>query len=126
VVSEVALREFFRAGEMEPHLERLRARNAARREIALETIEKAFPASTEVPIPRGGYMLWARLPQRVDLAVVRQQARERHVVFASGSVFYPAPPDQSCMRLNCAKASETELVQGLEILGEILRNAQPA
>jgi DNA-binding transcriptional MocR family regulator len=126
VVSEVALREFLRAGEMEKHLKTLHARNQGRRQLALATIAKAFPAGTEVSPPRGGYMLWARLPHRVDLAVVRQQARERHVVFASGSVFYPAPPDQSCMRLNCAKASETELVEGLEILGEILRNAPPA
>ena len=126
VVSEVALREFFRADEMEPHLERLRARNEARRKIARAAVESAFPAGTEVPQTRGGYMLWAKLSQRVDLAVVRQRARERLVVFSSGSVFFPAPPDRSCMRLNCAKASEAELVQGIEVLGEILRDTEPA
>src|SRR5690606_4371490 len=110
VVSEVALREFLLAGDMEAHLKTLLVRNEGRRKIALEAVHRAFPEGTEVPEPRGGYMLWAKLPHRVDLAVVRQRAREKHVVFASGSVFYPAPPDQSCMRLNCAKASEAELV----------------
>ena len=125
VVSEVALREFLLAGEMDTHLKTLHARNADRRKIALAAVRRSFPAGTELPEPRGGYMLWVTLPERVDLAVVRQRARERHVVFASGSVFYPAPPDRSCMRLNCAKASEEELVRGIEVLGEILRDTAP-
>ncbi len=122
VMSEVALREFLLAGELEGHLATLHARNRQRRDLALAAIARAFPEGTAVPIPRGGYMLWVRLPERVDLAIVRQRAREQRVVFASGSVFYPAPPDQSCMRLNCAKASEVELVEGIEALGEILRD----
>lgn len=123
VVSEVALREFLGAGELDPHLQQLRARNQRRRELAMEAIRQSFPEGTGVVPPSGGYMLWATLPHPIDLAVVRQQAREKKVVFASGSVFFPAPPGESCIRINCAKASEDDLVQALQILGKTICNA---
>lgn len=121
VVSEVALRHFLEMGALDPHLARLRARNVVRRKIACSTIERAFPAGTKVWPQVGGYMVWVELPNLVDLAALRARARAQHVVFAAGDVFFPAPPERSYLRLNCAKASEEELVRGLETLGGILR-----
>jgi DNA-binding transcriptional MocR family regulator len=121
VVAEVALREFLRAGAFDPHLEKLRQRNRRRREIALETIARAFPNGTEVPVPRGGYMLWAQLPGHFDLKALATAARAERVVFGADRVFFAAPPERSCLRLNCAKASEEELVQGIETLGRLLK-----
>lgn len=120
VPTEVMLREFLEAGAFDPHLEGLRARNHHRRELALDAIRRSFPAGTDVIPPSGGYMLWAELPLTVDLGKIRQRAREQRVVFAAGGVFFPAPPERSYLRLNCAKASEEELVSGLETLGKIL------
>ena len=68
-------------------------------------------------------MLWAELPRPVDLGPVRSAARESRVVFADGAVFFTQPPGKTCMRLNCAKATEQELVFGLETLGGILSSA---
>jgi len=121
VITEVALREFLAAGAMEPHLERLRRRNARRRELALSALERSFPEDTKVSRPRGGYMLWAELAGSPDLREVRRRAREQRVVFASGDVFFTSTAAASCIRLNCAKASEEELLRGIEILGGILR-----
>ena len=120
VVSEVALREFLEKDALDPHLARLRERNRRRRDIALAAIARSFPEGTRVTPPRGGYMLWAELPRAVDLAAVRDAARRERVVFAAGSVFFTQPQTQSCIRLNCAKADEPELVSGLEALGAIL------
>jgi DNA-binding transcriptional MocR family regulator len=120
VVTEATLREFLDAGAFDPHLEWLRTRNQHRRTLALDVIKRSFPEGTQVIPPQGGYMLWAELPRPVDLGEVRKRAREQRVVFAAGGVFFPAPPEASYLRLNCAKASEAELVEGLESLGRIL------
>lgn len=117
VVSEGTLRAYLEMGTLESHLAGLRARNGRRRAIAREAIARAFPAGTEVSGPSGGYMLWARLPDAVDLAKVRERARAGGVVFCAGDVFFPSEPPGKFMRLNCAKASEEELVRGLAILG---------
>ena len=121
VTSEVMLREFLESGALDPHLTGLRERNGHRRTLALDAIARSFPTGTRVDQPRGGYMLWAELPRSTDLAAVRDAARTERVVFASGAVFFTQPPEKTCIRLNCAKASEAELVQGLATLGAILR-----
>ena len=71
----------------------------------------------------GGYMLWAELPCAIDLPKVRDAARRERIVFGAGPVFYTEPQSTSSLRLNCAKASESELVSGLERLGAILSAA---
>ena len=121
-VSEVALREFLESGALDPHLTRLRERNRHRRTLALDAIARSFPTGTQVTPPRGGYMLWAELPRTLDLAAVRDAARAERIVFASGAVFFTQPPEKTCLRLNCAKATEAELVHGLTTLGAILSN----
>lgn len=120
VPTEVALREFLEAGALDPHLDRLRARNLQRRTLGLEIVARSFPAGTRVTPPRGGYMLWVELPQATDLAAVRDTARREGIVFASGAVFFTQPPARTCLRLNCAKASTGELQHGLTRLGAIL------
>ena len=124
VVSEVALREFLKMGAMEPHLEGLRVRNRRRREAGIAAVQASFPEGTRLVTPRGGYMLWAELPKPVDLAAVRIAARAKGIAFGAGTVFFATPPEKSCIRLNCAKASEEELVRGITALGGLLREAQ--
>lgn len=120
VITEAMLREFLEVGAMDPHLAGLRERNRRRRELALEVMARTFPPGTKTTPPRGGYMLWAELPGAIDLTAVRAQAREQGVVFAAGGVFFAAPTQTRYVRLNCAKASEAELVRGLEVLGGLL------
>ncbi len=120
VPTEVALREFLAMDAMDPHLELLRERNARRRAVGIAAIGESFPAGTRVTSPRGGYMLWVEFATRHNLAEVRTKARAQGVAFASGDVFYASQPATSSMRLNCAKASEEELVRGIGILGRIL------
>jgi 2-aminoadipate transaminase len=126
VVSEVALRCFLEDGSLDPHLARLRERNSRRRTVAIETIGRSFPIGTRIWPQPGGYMAWVELPGLFDLEKARDLAHRENVVFAAGTVFFPTPPDRSFLRLNCAKASETELVQGLEILGRVLQQIAPA
>jgi DNA-binding transcriptional MocR family regulator len=123
VTTEATLREFIGAGELDPHLKGLHERNRRRRTLGLSAIRESFPAGTQVIPPRGGYMLWAELPEPVDLAEIRRLAREHRVVFAAGSVFFPMAQGKSYLRLNCAKASEEELQQGLRALGEVICSA---
>ena len=120
VVTEAALREFLAAGAMEPHLTRLRSRNAHRRTLALDAIGRTFPEGARATLPRGGYMLWVELLHQISLERARDEARKQRVVFAAGDVFFAAKPATSCLRINCAKATEEELVHGIEVLGHIL------
>jgi DNA-binding transcriptional MocR family regulator len=126
VVSESILRTFLEMRYMDGHLARLRPRNALRLEAAVEAVNKSFPADTKVQRPEGGYMIWVELPEGSDVAMLAQNAKERGVVFASGSVFFPGEIPQPTLRLNCSKAEHSDLVQGIHVLGSVLTSQSPS
>lgn len=124
VLSEGVLRYFIEQGDAAGrHLEWLREHYRRRRELALETIARAFPPGHRVAAPEGGYLLWVELPEGVDIARLRKRALEAQMAFAADTVFYPTPPPAEGprhIRLNCARAAEPELVRALEVLGTLL------
>lgn len=125
VLSEATLREFLNGGAFDSHLDTLRARNRRRRQIALDAISRTFPGGTRAVEPAGGYMLWVELPASATVLDLRERAKAERIVFADGAAFFAEPQKSAFLRLNCAKASEAELVQGIETLGALLR-AEPA
>ena len=121
VTSEVMLREFLESGAFDPHLARLRERNRVRRELALAAIGRSFPKGTIVRTAAWRiHALGRNCPAPSISRRVRISARESRIVFADGAAFFTQPHGKACMRLNCARATEQELVFGLEKLGEIL------
>jgi DNA-binding transcriptional MocR family regulator len=120
-VCEVAFRKYLQTDDLDSHLSYLRMLNNRRREAAREIIRQHFPKETIVWVPEGGYLLWVELPQNVGMEEVYQAALLKNVAFSRGAAFFTAPEaNVSSMRLNCSRPTSSELIQGLEILGNIL------
>jgi DNA-binding transcriptional MocR family regulator len=120
VVSEVTLREYLQ-GPAEETLAALKQTFIRRRLLARAAIAETFPDDSRISNPRGGFMFWVELAREVDLQALQQKLRRRRIAFAHGQVFFPRREQQRFMRLNCAKASEEDLVTGLRALGRGLR-----
>jgi 2-aminoadipate transaminase len=121
---EVAFRRYFETGRLDSHLEYLRRFNRERRQLALGVIEESFPVSATVWKPAGGFLLWVELPPSIRTDRVYQSALNERVAFCPGSAFYTSDEDEiGAMRLNCSRPSEDELVNGLRILGRIMKLA---
>ena len=118
---EVAFRNYLERNQLDRHLEFLRGFNRRRRELAIRVIHQSFPGSTRVWEPAGGFMLWAELPAGIDIEWVYQQAMEMKVAFCRGAVFFTSENEHvGAMRLNCSRPTESALVKGLTILGQIM------
>ncbi len=124
-LTEAIMREFLRAGMLQPHLARLRRRFGDLTRQACEVIGAHFPAGTELGPAQGNYMLWVRLPHEVDFSELRRLSLAEKIIYCPGRIFYPFEPAQRDMRLNCAKAAPDELLRGLAILGDIAANLEP-
>lgn len=124
VVSEVTLREYL-LGPAEATLAALKNTFARRRMLAREAIADTFPEDARVSNPRGGFMFWVELAKEADLEALQGHLRRRRIAFAHGQVFFPRREQQRFMRLNCAKASEDDLVEGLRALGRGLTKGRP-
>jgi DNA-binding transcriptional MocR family regulator len=118
---EVAFRKYLETGHLDSHLKYLKELNRERREIARAIIDKHFPEGTITWVPKGGFLLWVEVPQRIDVEKAYQAALQNHVAFSRGKAFFTTPEDKvSAMRLNCSRSTTDDLAKGLEILGKIL------
>jgi DNA-binding transcriptional MocR family regulator len=120
VISEVMLREYLQ-GPADQTLNCLKQTFARRRALAREAIATTFPADACVSNPRGGFMFWVQLAREVDLRGMQGELRKQRIAVAHGQVFFPRQEQQRFMRLNCAKASEDDLVSGLRVVGGLLQ-----
>jgi len=118
---EVAFRKYLETGDLDTHLNYLKALNQRRRKIAREVIQQHFPKEANVWIPEGGFLLWVELPQHIDVEAAYQAALRKNVAFSRGAAFFTtADAKVNSMRLNCSRPTADELLQGLETLGGIL------
>jgi 2-aminoadipate transaminase len=118
---EVAFRKYLETGDLDTHLNYLKALNQRRRKIAREIIRQHFPKEANVWIPEGGFLLWVELPQHIDVEAAYQAALRKNVAFSRGAAFFTtADAKVNSMRLNCSRPTADELLQGLETLGGIL------
>jgi DNA-binding transcriptional MocR family regulator len=118
---EVAFRKYLETADLDAQLKYLKTFNRQRRETAAELIRKHFPEGTTVWVPEGGFLLWVELPQQVDIEGAYIAALEKNVAFSRGKAFYTTPEAKfGAMRINCSRPTMAELVQGIEILGDIL------
>lgn len=86
------------------HLEATRRRlSKARREVAARLAELGVMPWTT---PRGGFYLWARLPEGRDASSIAREALKDDVVFAPGNVFSVSQAAGRFMRFNVAQMDD--------------------
>lgn len=70
------------------------------------------------PVPRGGFFLWAKLPERHDDLSLLARALERQLVFVVGSAFYVDGTGHDRIRLSFSASSPTQIEEGARRLAE--------
>ena len=63
---QMAIAEFLESGGYDRHLRKMKKGFAHQIEIVTAGIGHHFPKGTKVTRPKGGFLLWVELPQRVD------------------------------------------------------------
>lgn len=122
-VTEATLAQFLQGDLMDRHLARLHALCRRRRETLREAVIRHFPGGTRVSQPEGGFLLWVECPLGAGADRFKSAAVARRVSFAPGDIFFNRSPENVCMRLNAARAPESDLARGAALLGEALREA---
>ncbi len=116
--------EFFRAGGLEPHLERARAAYALHRDTMVAALARELPEAT-FAIPHGGYYLWLTFPEGVDTSALAERAYDTGVSVIAGNAFYGADDPSSAkargipkrhMRLAYSSATPDRITQGVKLL----------
>jgi 2-aminoadipate transaminase len=66
----------------------LRQHYAEKRDVMVAALRQELGRSVDWPDPRGGFFLWASLPDGIDADRMLERAVQNGVVYVAGSAFY--------------------------------------
>ncbi len=120
-----AMDEFCRSGSFERHVTRMHRIYRRRMGAALGALEREVGERASWVTPRGGFLVWLRLPEGDRDALAACLAREGVRASAGGS-FYADGSGGHALRLSISALDEEEIARGVRRLGRALRAWQEA
>jgi 2-aminoadipate transaminase len=121
--TQVLANEFLRSGKIYDYTARMRVIYKRRKDIMAEAIRKYFPEEVSWTEPRGGFYIWMKLPEKLNLMDVLKASIEKGAVFVIGKTFDPEGKDNSHFRLAFSHTPEDKIEKGILILGDALKDA---
>lgn len=107
--------------DIDAHIAKIRAVYKKRRDLAYATMKEAFPKEARFAKPEGGLFMWVELPGYLAGQEILEQCLEHNVAFVPGGPFFPNGGHDNTFRINFSNMPEDRIVQGLTIIGEVLR-----
>jgi DNA-binding transcriptional MocR family regulator len=101
-----AVAEFMASGGYLRHLRRIRRILNRNLNAMRGAVIRYFPSDIQVTRPSGGFLLWVRLPGKVDSLVFYKQALKRGIAITPGYIYSPTDRFRNFIRLNTAFWSE--------------------
>jgi 2-aminoadipate transaminase len=112
--------EYCRAGNLEPHIARLRQVYRTRRDVLFAALERHMPRGVTWTQPRGGFFVWLTLPSGVHAGPLVEAARVQGVDFAPGAGFFADDGGERNLRLAFSFVPPDEIERGVRILAQII------
>jgi 2-aminoadipate transaminase len=127
VVHEVAAR-----GILDRQLPLLRAHYREKRDVMEAALRRELGATLSWPTPRGGFFIWARLPEPLDADRLLDRAVRHGVIYVAGEAFFVEPEGgapavgtdsggRSLMRLSFSAPSHERIREGVSRLAAAIR-----
>ena len=121
VLNQMIISRWFDEYDVDAHIERIRLIYRKKLNLMCDSLDKYCP-QLEYVRPEGGLFIWAKLPEGVDMMSYVKKLITHKVAVVPGSSFMTddtAPCDY--IRLNFSTPSEENIVKGVEIMGEVLK-----
>lgn len=117
-LSQMLAYEFWKSGRMDRYIAMLRAEYKKRRDAMVECINKYCPAGTTFVTPRGGFFLWAKLPDCIDIDKLFDVCSQRGVVFVKGIAFSATYENNQHVRLSFSNTNPETIEKGIKLMAE--------
>lgn len=122
-MSQRELDMFLEMYDLDAHIEKIKALYRRRRDLMLDTMKEHFPSEVKYTHPEGGLFTWAVLPEHINARELMGKALEKNVAFVPGGSFFPNGGNENTMRINYSNMPEDRIVEGIKILGKVIKEA---
>ena len=120
LILQQTLTEWLQTGEHDTHVHHLRKALHCQMERMSGLIAEHFPAETLISCPKGGSVLWLKLPDHIDSVTLFHRALAEGIGIAPGAIFSPGPKFKNYIRLSFGAAWTSELEQAVARLGVLI------
>ncbi len=119
--------EAARRGVLQRQIPLLRRHYSEKREVMVEALRSEFQGQVSWPAPRGGFFLWATLPEQIDADNMVSRAVGRGVIYVAGSAFFvgtagPSHGGRNIIRLAFSAPSHDKIREGVSRLAAVVRD----
>lgn len=115
--------DFLEHGRYDHHLKTFRNKLYANYLQMNRAVETYFPDNTKISQPKGGFMLWLELDERISTTELFNTAQAHKINFAPGRIFSQYNQYNNCMRLNYVLEWNERVESDMEKLGRIIKNS---
>lgn len=112
---------YFKEEMWEKQITTLKNTYKQRYQTMCDALQEYLPEKVEFITPKGGLNFWLELPAELTDKQL-QQALNKNINLAPGSVFYAASPRDNKIRLSIAAVSKKEIKQGIKELAKIIKS----
>ena len=127
---QIAIAKFMQRDSFEQHLKQLRHTLRSNYVLIRNVIEQSFPVGTELSVPKGGYVVWVKLPPALDALKLYRTAIDNGITVAPGTIFSRKKDLTHYIRLNFSHLWTLAIEQAVRDVGalacEMLASARPS
>jgi 2-aminoadipate transaminase len=118
--------EACRRGILDRQLPILRHHYQEKRDVMVAALRRELGSALTWPDPRGGFFLWARLPEGLDADTMVPRAVEHGVVYVAGTAFFVNGAGRDEIRLAFSAATVEAISEGVRRLAAAMREERAA
>lgn len=101
-------------------LKKFREMYRERRDAMLTALDQYMPQGCSWTTPRGGFFVWASLPEGLDSKAMLPRAVSSRVAYVPGTGFYADGNGRSHMRLSYCYPPPARIEEGVRLLAEVI------
>jgi 2-aminoadipate transaminase len=115
--------EYARNGVLTRHIAMLVDAYRAKRDAALEALDRYFPSGAQWTRPLGGFFVWVTLPSSIDPQRLAAEAAREGVDYLPGERFFAQPPavPGTYLRLSYSLLSPEEIDDAIKRLSGVIK-----
>jgi 2-aminoadipate transaminase len=123
ILDQRIIHEAVRRGVPERIAPQLRDLYRRKREVMEQALRAELGDRLTWPAPKGGFFLWATLPEGQDDLSLQERALTQRLVFVTGSAFYVNGTGHDKIRLSFSAPTPERILEGVRRLSAVLQPA---
>lgn len=121
LLQQMAIADFLSTQRLERHIRWATREYQKRQRFLLKQLHQHFPPGTHATQPEGSFICWIELPLQVNGMRLYHDALEEKISITPGEIYSPTRQFKNYIRLNYAKASESQTEQAIQKLAELIQ-----